>query len=60
MTNIAWNQNLKAEVTESDNTEEINNNEKKPYKNETPNSSELGLDASSSSYFNTLKICISR
>ena len=32
MTNIAWNQSLQAEVTESNNTEQVNNNEKKNIK----------------------------
>ena len=50
-----WYPNLHSTVTAQNNTEEITNNEKKPYKNETPNSSELGLDASDSSYFNTLR-----
>ena len=55
MTEIAWNQSLTSQVSNSNNTEEVTNNEKKPYVNETPNSSELGLDASDSSYFNTLR-----
>jgi hypothetical protein len=55
MTEIAWNQDLSTVVSNNNPTEEVTNNEKKPYKNETPNSSELGLDASDSSYFNTLR-----
>jgi hypothetical protein len=55
MTEIAWNQSLTSQVSNSNNTEEVTNNEDKEYKSDTPNDSGLGLDASSSSYFNTLR-----
>jgi len=53
--NYQWSSNLHGTVTAQNNTEEVTNNKDKEYKSDTPNDSGLGLDASSSSYFNTLR-----